>query len=658
MWTSTLDLDPKRILLTRLLGQFWPGAYFSSFAPLRVENVPRERLAASNWVRVRNRLAGICGSDLHLIYAKGDLRVAPAAVSGRHPTYLGHEVVGEVIEVGEDVQHLRIGDRVVLQYSPNCLSTGAEPLCSFCATGRYNLCERGELPAPAPLGGGWSEEMLLPEQQLFRVPESLSDEQAVMLEPTAVALHAILRRLPQPDEHVLVVGAGTIGLLTVMLLRALVPEAKVSVLARYAFQIEQATRLGVEHIIYPQDGYQGVQQVTHSELYHGWLGNQMLMGGFDVIYDTIGSQKTLHDALRWVRATSTVVLVGVDLHMMHLDMTPLWYQEVNLLGSLSHGIESWPPETANRRSTFSIATELIARNRLRPESLITHRFALTNYQHALTTASSKSQNRAIKIVFDYALLPASVVPHVRASTWQRHLTTINTPLPPAEDESLSDFQQPPDLPSTPVPEQQPSSWKAYLQQQERKSGPAARQSGAPESAAIPAAQAFTAAPVVPLPAPAPSDNDTGPFSWQNDLETISGEEPLEVEAGRGREKKKQREQSFSSYESRSYTPQEDETFIDEDEDEAAPLPHPEAEDQETPLLETAPLPDEVAAIFAMEEEAGQDEPESSGGEETDYEMPEVAAAPAFDEEEQSVLSNGRARQLNRKKRKEGNKRRF
>lgn len=632
MWTSTLDLDPKRILLTRLLGQFWPGAYFSSFAPLRVENVPRERLAASNWVRVRNRLAGICGSDLHLIYAKGDLRVAPAAVSGRHPSYLGHEVVGEVIEVGEDVQHLRIGDRVVLQYSSNCLSTGSEPLCYFCATGRYNLCERGELPAPSPLGGGWSEEMLLPEQQLFRVPESLSDEQAVMLEPTAVALHAVLRRLPQPDEHALVIGAGTIGLLTVMLLRALVPEARISVLARYPFQIEQATRLGVEHIIYPQDGYQGVQQVTHSELHHGWLGNQMLMGGYDVIYDTIGSQKTLHDALRWARAASTVVLVGVDLHMMHLDMTPLWYQEINLLGSLSHGIESWPPETANRRSTFSIATELIARNRLRPESLITHRFALTNYQHALTTAISKSQNRAIKIVFDYALLPASVVPHVRASTWQRRLTTINTPLPPAEDESLHDLQQSSDLPNAPVLEQQPSSWKAYLQQPERKSGPgsvsAVRQSGGSESPAIPAAQAFTAAPLVP--SPAPSDGDTGPFSWQNDLKTVSDDEY-----------------------------QEDEPFIDEeaDSDGVMPLPHPEAEDQETPQMETAPLPDEVAAIFAMEEEAVQDEPESSESEEINYEMPDAAAAPDIDDEE-SVLSNGRARQLNRKKRKEGNKRRF
>lgn len=458
MWTSTLDLDPKRILLTRLLGQFWTGAYFSSFSPLRVQNVPREALAASNWVRVRNRLAGICGSDLHLVYADGDLRVAPAALPGRHPRYLGHEVVGEVIEIGDDVQHLRVGDRVALQYGPNCLSSGARPLCHFCASGLYNLCERGELPAPSPIGGGWSEEMLLPEQQLFRVPQRLSDEQAVMLEPTAVALHAVLRRLPQPGEHVLVIGAGTIGLLTVAVLRAIAPQTKVSVMARYPFQIEQATRLGVEHIIYPQDGYQGVQQVTQAEFYRGWLGNQMLLGGFDVIYDTIGRRKTLHDALRWARAGASVVLVGVNLHMMRIDLTPIWYQEINVLGSLSHGIENWPPDTTMRRSTFSIAAELIESNQIRPELLITHRFALTNYRHALTTAIGKSQSRAIKILFDYALLPASVVPNVRASARPRRPASSNFPLPPAEIEHPAEAEQLSpvrqwdiSLPVTPIP---------------------------------------------------------------------------------------------------------------------------------------------------------------------------------------------------------------
>src|SRR6266700_2478061 len=170
MWTSTLDLDPRRVLAARLLRRFWRGAYFSSFSPLNVQNLPRQALPSSTWVRVRNRLAGICGSDLHLIYADGDLRIAPAALSSHRRSYPGHEVVGEVIEIGEDVRQLRVGDRVVLQYSPNCMAMGAYPPCRFCARGDYNLCERGPLPGPHPLCGGWSAEMLLPAQQLYCLP--------------------------------------------------------------------------------------------------------------------------------------------------------------------------------------------------------------------------------------------------------------------------------------------------------------------------------------------------------------------------------------------------------------------------------------------------------------------------------------------------------
>jgi hypothetical protein len=103
---------------------------------------------------------------------------------------------------------------------------------------------------------------------------------------------------------------------------------------------------------------------------------------------------------------------------MNIDLTPIWYQEVNLLGSLAHGVETWPPDTNKQRSTFSIAHELIEQGQLHPEQLITHHFALTDYRHALMTAADKAHNRAIKVVFDYALLPASTVPNVRASARQ------------------------------------------------------------------------------------------------------------------------------------------------------------------------------------------------------------------------------------------------
>jgi len=182
MWTSTLDLSIGHILPTKILGRFWRGAYFSSLAPLQVRNLPRQPLTngMGNWVRVHNRLAGICGSDLHLVFADGDLSIAPAALPAHSHSYPGHEVVGEVIEIGENVQHLRVGDRVVLQSGPNCLSAGVQNPCNACATGNYNLCSNGKLPGPGQIGGGWSEEMLLHEQQLFRVSDDIEDDQAVL----------------------------------------------------------------------------------------------------------------------------------------------------------------------------------------------------------------------------------------------------------------------------------------------------------------------------------------------------------------------------------------------------------------------------------------------------------------------------------------------
>jgi 2-desacetyl-2-hydroxyethyl bacteriochlorophyllide A dehydrogenase len=421
-----MDLDFKKTLLMRLVGRFYRNIYFSSYSPLQVQNLPRQSLPESNWVRVRNRLAGISGSDLHQLYGNSDLRVATAAGPGLTHYYPGHEVIGEVIEIGDDVCHLNVGDRVVLQYDSNCYTSDVQPLCHACARGNFHLCEQGTLLAEPPLGGGWSEEMLLHEQQLYRVPETLTDEQAVMLEPAAIALHAVLQHLPQSGDRVLIIGAGTIGLLTQQIIQTLVPQTEISVLARYPFQIEQATRQGAAHIIYPRDAYVGIQRATRARLYHGLFGNQTLLGGYDVTYDTVGQNKTLHHALRWTRAGGAVVLVGRNPHMMRIDLTPLWSQEISLLGSTAHDVEFWPLHSQEQRTTFEVVTELIEHNRINPEQLITHHFALNNYRHALLTATDKAASRAIKVVFDYSLLPASVVPNVRASAPKiRRPTTIN-----------------------------------------------------------------------------------------------------------------------------------------------------------------------------------------------------------------------------------------
>ncbi|HEY4385004.1 MAG TPA: hypothetical protein VGN34_11080, partial [Ktedonobacteraceae bacterium] len=168
-----------------------------------------------------------------------------------------------------------------------------------------------------------------------------------------------------------------------------------------------------------QDSYVGIQRVTHAQIYRGIPGNQMLIGGYDAIFDTVGKRQTLHHALRWAHMRAAVILVGMDLHMMHIDLTPVWYQELNLLGSRAHGLENWPPGSMEQASSFDVAVELIEQGYVHPEFLITHHYALTNYQNAILTTLTKAQSRATKVVFDYSLLPASVVPNVRASARRR-----------------------------------------------------------------------------------------------------------------------------------------------------------------------------------------------------------------------------------------------
>jgi Zinc-binding dehydrogenase len=206
-----------------------------------------------------------------------------------------------------------------------------------------------------------------------------------------------------------------------------------------------------------------VQQATGAKLYKGSLGNTMLLGGYDVIYDTLGTKRTLHDALRWTRAGGAVVIVGVSLHMMRIDLSPVWYQEVSLVGSMNHGTEQWPIGSQEHFSTFAISAELIAQGLFHPEKLITHRFALTNFPEALSTASGKEHTRAFKVIFDYALMPASVVPNVRSSAQLRRpvrLRTTATDAQGAQDQQEQQDQQPIELPAQQEPAPEERDWES------------------------------------------------------------------------------------------------------------------------------------------------------------------------------------------------------
>jgi len=396
-----VNLTAPRMLSTRMLVRLSKrAAYFGPLAPLREEDVAWPPALEPRHVRVRNRLGGICGSDIHFVQADGDFRIAPAALPGITRIYLGHELVGDVVEVGAEVKGYKVGDRVAAQtLAGSCLGQGREPLCRYCAVGNYSLCEEARQQDPHSVGGGHAEEWVTHEGRLFHVPDDLSDEQAVLLEPAACGLRAALRRRAQAGDRVMVIGCGTIGLMTLQCIRAVQPDCEITALAQFDYQADMARKLGASNIIMlGSDAYSEVARLTGGRLYRGRLGNRTIMGGFDLVYDCVGKAQTLRDALRWARAGGVVVLVGVYMAPMKIDLTPVWYFEIDLVGLFAHGGEEWQGE---RMSTFDLVVRLLKEGKLNFDGFITHRFPLSEYRKAFMAAMDQRGSQPFKVIFDH-----------------------------------------------------------------------------------------------------------------------------------------------------------------------------------------------------------------------------------------------------------------
>ena len=394
-----VDFDMRRVVALTLAKTISRNFAFAPFAPLRFREVPEPRIPGPRWIKVRNTMCGICASDIHFVFMDIDVKSFPAAAPGVPRKYLGHELVGEVIEAGSEVENVAVGDRVALRIDwPSCFQQDLTPPCRQCASGNYMLCENvGLRPAPVvDTGCGFSPFMVMHRSQPFRIPPGLTDDEAVLLEPTAVAVHAVMRRVPEPGERVLVIGSGTIGLLTLAVAKALEPACRVFCVARYPFQAEQATRMGADGVLSGGEGlYREAAGATAARYIEGAFGNRILLGGFDLVYDSVGNDRSLRDALRLARAGGTVVIVGINFRPGRLDYSPIWNQEVNLVGVNSHATES------TGENSFAVAARLLERKAVHVAGMVTHRFPLAEYRRAIRAFCGKGTSRAIKIVIDH-----------------------------------------------------------------------------------------------------------------------------------------------------------------------------------------------------------------------------------------------------------------
>lgn len=395
-----------RYAMIKLLGRRLRWLYTSPMSSLALRDVPDPPLPGKNWLRIAPKLSGICGSDLATICAKGSPYLAPFTSM---PFVMGHELVGHVIETGSAVTQVKTGDRVVLHPALGCEVRGIKPKCDACKEGCDALCRnvtRGCISAGIQTGfcrdtgGGFGENLVAHESQVYPVPDAMPDEAAVLIEPFACALHGALRVSLTEQQTALVIGCGAIGLLTIAALRASGCRARIVAVAKYDHQRQLALALGATELITASGSvgkrYPAWANSLGAEVLKPELGKPAVIGGADVTFDCVASSMSIDDGLRFTKSGGTFVLIGMPGRPFGVDWTPLWYKELTLSAAYAYGPERLADGV---RETFDLAIELVGAWQDKLTPLVSKPYPLDDYRNALRSALSTGRSGVAKTVF-------------------------------------------------------------------------------------------------------------------------------------------------------------------------------------------------------------------------------------------------------------------
>ncbi len=328
------------------------------------------------WARIANRASGICGSDMH-IYTGNHPWLAPGSPMAKYVlgNVYGHEIAGVVDAVGEGVTEVRAGDRVALDAIVPCLK------CPYCRVGLYQICtDLRHFGFHHP--GGFAEYTLAPAKNLWRIPESLSFEEAALLDVLVVGVHAVHMARVSLADRVAVLGAGPIGLAIAAAARR-AGARETFVTAKYAIQREIAASLGVEQVVEALD-----------EAITGAVRERTGGLGVDCVIESIGYKaKTIELALNLVRKGGRIVFTGVFEQPVTLNFGDLLIKEASISASHAFGLWGLVPE-------FELALELLVQGLFPAKRIITHRYPLEQIGEAFERKlSDPAHTMKVEIVF-------------------------------------------------------------------------------------------------------------------------------------------------------------------------------------------------------------------------------------------------------------------
>jgi len=282
----------------------------SEYKTLSVVDMPTPEIGDDD-VLVRVRACGICGSDIHGYDGSTGRRIPPLV--------MGHEAAGVIEQVGRGVQGFEPGERVSFDSTVSCGT------CHFCRRGQINLCDNrtvlGVSCGDYRRHGAFAEYVAVPSRILYKLPDSLPFERAALIESVSIAVHAVSRHVPQPDDTVVVVGAGMIGLLVIQVLKAKGPKDIVAVDVDPR-KLALAQRMGATRTLNPKDN--DLQAAVR-----GLTGGR----GADVSFEVVGHGDTVLSAIRSLRKGGTIVLVGNLSPTVELPLQEVVSRELSVLGS-------------------------------------------------------------------------------------------------------------------------------------------------------------------------------------------------------------------------------------------------------------------------------------------------------------------------------------
>ena len=322
---------------------------------LRTEDLPIPEIS-DNEVLIKMLACGLCGTDIQKI--RGD--------SVNKPTVLGHEVVGEIVKKGKNVSKFEIGDRVITAIHVPCFT------CHYCNKGHYTICEQFRTNNIDP--GGFAEFIRIPELHLnhltHKVSNNVTDEEATLIEPIACCLHGLKQADIRPNDSVLIMGAGTIGILHAQLAK-IKGANKVIVSDMSEFKLQKALKVGCDYAINIKEKniIDEVNKITDGQ-------------GVDVIVIAAGVSSLVADAVNMVRrAGKIIVFSGFDKNkLVTLDVSRFFKDEISIIGTYSVTPYEFPE-----------ALDLLEKRKLNTEEMITHVYPLKKLSEAIDISTNPEQ---------------------------------------------------------------------------------------------------------------------------------------------------------------------------------------------------------------------------------------------------------------------------